>query len=161
AAEAGLPVRAVRGVSPQDVGALAAGLGGPVDLALIDGLHTNAQILLDWRAVKSVAAPDALYLFHDVHAFDLYEGLAHIEAESELVIRRMMATLSGMAVGHMPALADALAPVFAAFSPAPESLRVIEAEAWRRAHRTRARLTRSLLKRRNKLRRWLGKPALP
>ena len=55
AAAAGWNARAVKGVSPGDVaGVVKAELGGPVDFAFIDGLHTNAQIVLDHAAVEDV-----------------------------------------------------------------------------------------------------------
>ena len=77
AAAAGFNLRAVQGVSPGDVGAIVDGeLGGPVEFAFIDGLHTNAQIVLDYAAVAAKAADDAVYLFHDVAGFGLGKGLA-------------------------------------------------------------------------------------
>ena len=50
--------------------------GGEVDFALIDGKHTNEQIVLDFDAVRAQASEDCVYLFHDVFEFSLQEGFA-------------------------------------------------------------------------------------
>ncbi len=162
AAEAGLRVRAVRGVSPGDVGEIARGqFDGPVDFAFIDGYHGNEQIVLDFDAVRACAAPEAVHLFHDVHNFDLYAGLAQIEQASGLTVRRLMATPSGMAIAYPAARAAVVAPALSVFAPDPAALAVIDKAAWRHAHPARARWRRSLVKRRDKVMTWLGreKPA--
>jgi hypothetical protein len=161
AAEAGLKLRAVKAVSPQDMKRVAGEFDGPVDFAFIDGKHTNEQIVLDWRAVHEVAAPDAVFLFHDVHAWKLHDGVARIGAESGLEIKLLLATPSGMALGYPKALGPVFASTLAVFAPGPEALGVIEAAAWRKAHRNRLRWRRSLVKRGNAVRQWLGRPALP
>lgn len=161
ARDAGLNLTAARGVSPQDVGRFARDLvGGPVDFAFIDGFHDNDQVVLDFRAVRDVAAPEAVYLFHDVHAFDLYRGIAAIENESGLRMRRLMATPSGMAMAYPPRLDAAFQPLLGVFAPSPEDLKPIDAAALRHANPTRARWRRSLVKRRNRVRRWLGREPL-
>src|SRR5215813_4352656 len=74
---AGLNVVAVRAISPQDIPSVfAAHFGAPPEFAFIDGLHTNEQVVLDFRAVKAVAAPNPVFLFHDVHEHNLNRGLA-------------------------------------------------------------------------------------
>ena len=81
AACAGLQnLRAVQGVSPQDVAAVVdSELDGRVDFTFIDGLHTNEQVVLDFQAIALKAAKDAVYLFHDVHLLILYDGIRRIE----------------------------------------------------------------------------------
>ena len=76
AASAGLDkVRAVKGASSQDVaGVVDAELDGRVDFALIDGLHTNEQVVLDYEAIARKAARDAVYLFHNVYALNFTKG---------------------------------------------------------------------------------------
>ncbi len=161
AAEAGLKLRAIKAVSPDDMARVAREFDGPIDFAFIDGNHTNEQILEDWRAVHSVAAPDAAFLFHDVHAWNLHEGLERVRAESGLEIKMLMATPSGMALGYPATLGPLLASTLAVFAPGPDALGVIETSAWRRAHHHRVRWRRSLVKRGNTIRQWLGRPALP
>lgn len=159
---AGLKLRAVKGTSPQDVaGILARCFERPVDFAFIDGYHSNEQIVLDFHAIRPQASPDAVYLFHDVHEFDLYEGLARIEAESGLQLRRLLATPSGMAAAYPAAMAATLAPTLDVFAPDAAALAMISRAAWRHAHPKRAKYTRSSVKRLNTLRGWIGKPPLP
>lgn len=159
AAAGKLPVRAVKGVSPQDVAAIVdAELGGTVDFAFIDGLHTSAQIALDYRGVRDKAAPDAVYLFHDVHEFGLEPGLKEIERLSGLEARMLWATPSGMALLCDFARHPGLAAVVAAFAPSPLVLAAIELSAWNHRHRHLARWRRSLNKRAAKLRGLAGRP---
>ena len=72
AAEEGLPARVVEGKSPDDVPRILNDAGmTPVDFAFIDGYHSVEQVQLDFRALRPLAAPDCLYLFHDVANFAL------------------------------------------------------------------------------------------
>jgi hypothetical protein len=153
AADGKLPAHAVKGVSPQDVAAVVdAELNGPLDFAFIDGLHTSAQIVLDYRAVRAKAAPDAVYLFHDVHEFDLVPGLKEIERLSGLEARMLWATPSGMALLCDFARHPGLAAVAAAFAPSPQAIAAIEQAAWNHRHRHLARWRRSIKKRAANLR---------
>jgi predicted O-methyltransferase YrrM len=162
AARAGLSVHAVKGVSPRDVAALVDGeLGGTVDFAFVDGLHTCAQIVADYTAIAAKAAPDAVYLFHDVHQFDLYSGLAEIERMAHGRALTLAGTPSGVAILHDPARHPALAAGLAAFAPTPAAQAVVEHAAWRRQHRRRLKYRRSLRKRTNTVLGLLGRAPLP
>jgi len=157
ARKAGLNVEAVQGVSPQDVGTvLAKHFSAPPDFFFIDGMHTNEQIILDFRAVREKAPPGAVFLFHDVHEFDLNRGLAQVVAESGLTVRKLMATPSGMALVYPPSAAASLAPALTVFAPSDELLRIIEAEA-HRCMPSRVRWYRSAARMRNNLRQLVGK----
>jgi len=159
AALGALPAHVVKGVSPQDVsGVVDRELGGPLDFIFIDGMHTSAQIVLDYRAAREKAAPDAVYLFHDVHEFGLEPGLAEIERLSGLKARMLWATPSGMALLYDPARHPGLADVSAAFAPSPRAIAAIEQAAWDHRHRHLARWRRSLNKRLVKLRGLAGGP---
>ena len=149
-AAADLPTRAVRGTSPGDVAAVANGeLGGAIDFAF-DGLHTNAQVVLDYEAVHERAAGDAVALFHDVHAFNLYEGLTKIERIAGLAARPLAATPSGMALLYDPAAHPELDGAIAAFAPSEPALALVDRETtharrlrrWRLIRRVRHRLAR-------------------
>lgn len=154
AAAAGWNARAVKGVSPGDVaGVVKAELGGPVDFAFIDGLHTNAQIVLDHAAVAAEAAADAVYLFHDVENFALGEGLAEIERRSGRAARRLAATPSGIAILFDPARHPELGEAVAGFSPSPAALAVLTRAGWEHRHRHLARWRRSLAKRLGRMKR--------
>ena len=56
----------VLATSPGDVPATAARLGGPINLAFVDGLHTEMQQRIDYDAIRPFLAPDHIILFHDV-----------------------------------------------------------------------------------------------
>jgi predicted O-methyltransferase YrrM len=144
AAQAGLSkLRAVKGISPQDVATIVkTGLDGRVDFAFIDGLHTNEQIFLDFQAVAPLAAKDAVFLFHDVHCFSLYDGLARIEAQAGRKAQSLRATPSGMAVLYDPAQHPELTNDIAAFAPTSVSLAEVKREA--RQHGYIKRLKREL-----------------
>ena len=94
-----LNVRVVYGTSPQEVGQIVREQLGAVDLALIDGHHSNEQIWLDWQAIRAVASPDCVYLFHDVLNLGMVEGFRRIAEEAkDRVARLLTRTPSGMGV---------------------------------------------------------------
>ena len=149
----GLPVRAVQATSPQDVASVVEReLGGPVDFAFIDGLHTNEQVVLDYQAVRAKAAPNAVYLFHDVSLFDLHAGIAEIGRLSGQVPLLLLGTPSGMVILFDAKLHPELARTVAAFAPPDSALQVVRNAAWDRRHRHLARWRRSFNKRMARLR---------
>jgi len=159
AARGKLPAKAVKGTSPGDVAAIVdAALGGPVDFAFIDGLHTSAQVVLDYTAVRAKAAADAVYLFHDVQEFGLGDGIAEIERLAGRDATMLAATQSGMAILFDPARHPSLARAVAAFTPPESALAVVRQAAWNSRHRHLARWRRSLAKRRARLRKLVGDP---
>ncbi|HKR19593.1 MAG TPA: class I SAM-dependent methyltransferase, partial [Stellaceae bacterium] len=159
AARGKLPAKAVKGTSPGDVAAIVdSTLGGPVDFAFIDGLHTSAQVVLDYTAVRAKAAADAIYLFHDVQEFGLGAGIAEIERLAGRNATMLTATQSGMAILFDPALHPSLARAVAAFAPPEPALAVVRQAAWNSRHRHLARWRRSLAKRRARLRKLVGDP---
>ena len=120
-----LPVRAVQGISPQDVASVVdAELKGPVDFAFIDGLHTNEQIVLDYKAVREKSSPDAVFLFHDVAMCDLYAGMEEIGKLAGLSPRLMRSTPSGMAILFDEKRHPALAKAVRAFMPSDSAITV-------------------------------------
>jgi hypothetical protein len=73
----------------------------PPDLVLIDGLHSNEQIVLDFNATFAVSGREAAYFFHDIVNFDLFDGLSRISEtgrSSAMSTHLLMCTPSGMAV---------------------------------------------------------------
>lgn len=160
AARHGLPVRAVQATSPRDVAAVVdRELGGPVDFAFIDGLHTNEQVVLDYQAVRAKAVPDAVYLFHDVALFDLHAGIAEIGRLSGLTPMLLLGTPSGMVILFDSKLHPELARAAAAFAPSDSALKVVRKAAWDRRHRHLARWRKSINKRIDKLRGLAGGPS--
>ncbi len=153
AARGSLPAKAVKGTSPHDVAAIVdAELGGPVDFAFIDGLHTNDQVVLDYTAVRAKASLDAVYLFHDVQEYGLGPAIAEIERLAGLKGTTLWATQSGMAILFDAAKRPALERAVAAFAPPESALAVVRQAAWDWRHRHLARWRRSYQKRLNRLR---------
>jgi Methyltransferase domain len=148
AAEEGLSAHAVRGVSPRDVAPIVSDWDlAPIECVLIDGGHSVEQVESDFDAVRPNAAPDCLYLFHDVQSFDLHPGLERIAARSGLAWDLLLGTPSGMAVMYdgahrAPGLDDVTA-----FIAHPEAVAIIRQAAWDHRHRHLARWRRSLRKR--------------
>jgi predicted O-methyltransferase YrrM len=151
AAHEKLAVRVMAGRSPEDVATIVREAAlPPVEFAFIDGYHSVAQVQLDFRAVREVAAPGCVYLFHDVANFALTPGVEQIAAESGLHHLLLLGTSSGMAIVYDPAThLDALEDI-APFAATPEALAVIRAAAWKYRHRHLARWRRSLDKRRSR-----------
>ncbi len=148
-----LPLRAVQGTSPQDVAAVVdVELGGSVDFAFIDGLHTNNQVVRDYIAVRAKAAPDAVFLFHDVVLCELHSGMAEIGRLAGRAPKLLLGTPSGMAILFDEAAHPALAWVVAAFAPPESAIQVVRQAAWDRRHRHLARWRRSIRKRVNRAR---------
>ncbi len=153
AARHNLPVRAVQGTSPQDVAAIVdAEIGGSVDFAFIDGLHSNDQVVRDYLAVHAKAAPDAVYLFHDVVFCDLHAGMTEIGKLAGCPPKLLLGTPSGMAILFDEAARPALARAVAAFAPPETAIKVVRQAAWDHRHRHVARWRRSIRKRVNRLR---------
>jgi methyltransferase family protein len=148
AAEEGLSAHAVRGISPRDVGPIVADWGfAPIECVLIDGHHSVEQVESDFDAVVPHAAPDCLYLFHDVENFALHAGLERIAAKSGFAWDLLLGTPSGMAVmydrAHRSPGLDDIAPFIARL----EAVAFIRQAAWDHRHRHLARWRRSLRKR--------------
>lgn len=100
-ATAGLNARAVIARSPDDVAQVVHGhLGGTVDLSLLDADHREEAMVIDFAAVKAVAAPDALHFFHDVINHNLIGGFNRLLAEHGLKGKVFTRTPSGMALAH-------------------------------------------------------------
>src|SRR5262249_39429161 len=103
------------------------------------------------RAVKAVAAPNPVFLFHDVHEHNLNRGLAAIQAESGWSMRKLMATTSGMALVYPPAAASSLTKTLEVFAPDESLLKIIKGEVWRNSHPYQARLRRGISRVRDSL----------
>lgn len=147
------PVRAVQGTSPQDVAAIVDAeldVARSVDFAFIDGLHTSGQVVLDYKAVRDKAAPEAAYLFRDVTLFDMHAGMAEIGRLAGSVPQLLLGTPSGMAILFDPARHTGLGCAVSAFAPPESALRVVRQAAWDRRHRHPAGWRRSYHKRLNR-----------
>ena len=162
AAEEGLNLQVVQGRSPEDVGpAIDHNFEDQVDFVFIDGCHTNDHIVIDFKAIQEKASPDCVYLFHDVHQFNLAPGFQRILSDSGLTGRILLSTPSGVGIAFNPNSTPAVARAIEAFDVDAETIAVIQKEAWQARHRHLTRYRRSLIKRLNSLRRLFGRDSLP
>lgn len=148
AREHDLPLTVAKGLSPTDVPRL---LGEhamiPVEFTFVDGYHSVEQVGLDFAAIRPHAAPECLYLFHDVETFGLRPGIERLAAESGLAWQSLLGTTSGMALVYDPARRPAALDDIAPFIVPPDITDLIRREAWNHRHRHLARWRRSLGKR--------------
>lgn len=81
AAAQGLRVHVHKGLSPADVPIIFKRNGQlPIDIAFIDGLHTNQQQLADWTALRPHLHPEHhVVILHDVHLARMQASLAKIK----------------------------------------------------------------------------------
>jgi len=125
ARSAELNVKALEGYSPQDVdGISTANFEGPVDLVLVDAIHTNAAVLADFDACKPVGHPGTVYVFHDVLNHRLIDAINKIKADNALEGQILTRTASGMAVLWQTAPAD-FRDYVGAFSEPPSFFRSV------------------------------------
>lgn len=151
-------VKALLARSPENVGSVVEEhLGGGIDFAFIDGLHTNEQIALDAEAVKPYTAPESVLLFHDVLEFGLEPGLGKAASAFGTKPHILHATVSGLGL-LCPKPSEALQRVMVPFCPDDQTLAVPRAMLdWQREQqrgKTARKLARSLRKR-------LGMPVEP
>ncbi len=66
-----------KGSSPEDVPRAAAGQS--FDLILIDGLHRHPQVTRDFVGVSDIAAPDAVFCWHDYWMFGIPQSVAEAQ----------------------------------------------------------------------------------
>jgi predicted O-methyltransferase YrrM len=139
ARRAGLNARAVKGKSPDDVAAICAReFDGPLDLVFIDGGHTNPQQTLDFNACRAVAAPQAVFVLHDVLNFGMLPSFVEIGQQNlDLITTLLFRTPSGMAVCYPASRADELGPVVAAFTESDGRMRALLEESRQRVAEAR------------------------
>lgn len=102
----------IEGTSPQDVSALVQQhLGGKIDLAFIDGLHTNDQQTLDYQAVKPLLSPSAAVAFHDVSMMDMLASFKDILTDWPGPGHLLSRTPSGMGLLYTDDLEDTVGTV--------------------------------------------------
>ena len=70
-----LNLSVIKGFSPKDVDwIINKHLGGKIDLVFVDGLHTEYQQKMDFRASLENASTECLFLFHDVINWRMERG---------------------------------------------------------------------------------------
>jgi len=157
AAEEGLRVLAVEGSSPEDVPPnVMEHLGGRVDCSFVDGLHTNEQVTRDYEAIRPFAPPEAVYLFHDVHDYDLYPAFERIRETWSGESRVLLGTPSGMAILYGEELSAESRAVIDAFTLKDNVRPVLDRAIWQHRNHTWLRRRRKWGRRKARLLNLLG-----
>jgi predicted O-methyltransferase YrrM len=104
------------GDSPGDTPHLLSGqTGAALRLVLIDGLHTNAQLVADYEGVEPWLDEGSMVLLHDVRLFDLWAGVRAIASRQAFDTLVQLNTSTGLVVAfnrgrHPDAFAFLLEP---------------------------------------------------
>lgn len=99
AAQEGLNIKVIRGRSPDDnAEIIRRELDGRIDLAFVDGLHTDEAIEADFTSLIPFGHDQTVYIFHDVLTFGLTEGLMRVVEKHPMNGNLFFATPSGIAV---------------------------------------------------------------
>lgn len=119
----------VQGASPADNERIIRGYcSSPPDVVLVDGLHSNEQIVLDFDASFAVCGREAHYFFHDIVNFNLFDGLSKISETGRMnamTTHLLFCTPSGMAVVMRDDASQSLRDAIALFSVSDEEVRAI------------------------------------
>lgn len=73
-------------------------LGGTIDFCLIDADHHNPALIADFAATRTIAAPDAVYLVHDVINWQMIDRVKQIETQHKPNSKLLTRTASGVAI---------------------------------------------------------------
>lgn len=121
-------VTLVKAVSPQDVDAVVEShMTGTIDVALIDGDHTNEQQAKDFQALYPHLSTQSIVLFHDVLNWDLVESFRQLRAQySHLASDILMRTPSGMGVFYSRDIPESSKKIIAAFVESKENIRFFQ-----------------------------------
>jgi predicted O-methyltransferase YrrM len=96
---AGIAVKVVQGSSPEDTAAIVRDhLGGRIDFAFVDGIHTSEAMKADFAAIDPLLSEDGIVLFHDVVAFKMMPGLEYIRDNFGVGANVFYGTSSGAAL---------------------------------------------------------------
>lgn len=109
----GLAARAVKGRSPDDLEKIMAQEDfAEVDFALIDGGHSPSHIRADFEGMFPHASVDAVFVFHDVVAYNLWDEFYRLAGQYELIGKLLLGTTSGIGLllpkAHLGIVGDLL-----------------------------------------------------
>lgn len=122
AREEGLNLEVVDGRSPRDVPAIAeAQLQGELDLAFVDGLHTDEQQELDFEACWRLGRDRAIYCLHDVLNYELTASFSRIqERHGAMRSRILWRCVSGMGLVYPDTVSPDVVRVIESFTEPPD-----------------------------------------
>ena len=127
ARDQGYQVNCVHGFSPQDVPkTISAEFQEQPDLIFIDGLHTDKQLKMDFEA-SHAAAPNALYLYHDIVNFKMHAAFDKISTQLAPTHKStiLWRTYSGMGISIPHQLAPQFEKVLNAYTDDPAYINTI------------------------------------
>lgn len=78
AMEEGRNIRVFVGFSPQQTGDAMREHNGTYDLALIDGLHLDHRLLLDFLSLRGSLGPSPVVIFHDAGYFHMWQAVRKV-----------------------------------------------------------------------------------
>lgn len=95
----GLNVKVVKGSSPENNAEIIdRELGGSIDFAFVDGLHTNEAVQKDFDSLRPFGHSRTIYGFHDVLSHKMVEGLSACVSRNPIPTHFFFATPSGIAL---------------------------------------------------------------
>lgn len=100
ATEEKISVRVVTAWSPKDVASVVASEcdGEPLDLVLVDGLHTNEQLTRDFLGALPHASSSCVFVFHDVLHWHMLDAFSRLQLPPSYERRVLTRCPSGMGV---------------------------------------------------------------
>ena len=119
-------VHLVRATSPEDVKGVAQKYfhNGKSDFVLIDGNHTNEQLLLDFEAIQNITTPQHLVFLHDVINFDMTKAFVQLRRRyTQLENKMLLRTPSGMACFFTTGIEEDTKRAINAFEMSPEHIK--------------------------------------
>ncbi|MCW8861110.1 MAG: class I SAM-dependent methyltransferase [Rhodospirillales bacterium] len=156
--KAGLNVEAVKGASPDDIPRIVAdSMDGTVDFAFIDGLHTNEQIVIDFKVLRQHTSENCVFLFHDIISCEMEQGFAEIRSLWDGEDRLLLGTSSGMGILFPKNIDERLRQTIDAFTGSEEAIAAMNHELWKRKNKRKIKFQRSLDKRKSALKKLFGK----
>ncbi len=100
AKEEDLTLKVIKGFSPNDVESIVSNeLDGRIDCCFIDGLHTNSQQYLDFKACEPFFSKESIIVFHDVINWKMQDSFSKISREAtDFTAKLFYSTTSGMGI---------------------------------------------------------------
>jgi precorrin-6B methylase 2 len=125
-----LDCRVIQAVSPEDNKRIIDTFGRVPEIVLIDGNHTNDQVVKDFESIFSICNASSIYIFHDIINFELIPGIEIIAEQARkhgMKTRICAGTPSGMAIVYSVKEPQGLAEIIDIFAPRAEELRCVAA----------------------------------
>ncbi len=95
----GLAAKAVKGRSPDDLQKIMAQADfADVDFAFIDGSHSPSHIRADFEGTLPHASGSAVFVFHDVVGFNLWDEFYRLAGQYALTGKLLLGTTSGIGI---------------------------------------------------------------